>query len=96
MERAVSTETLEQRILAAINAWPNKPWLVLPGPTDLAPELAKYIARHIYSFAWESVPPIPFHEWEARGSHHEPLPEFVSLLPSPWKLIKRLFKRVRT
>lgn len=40
-------ESLEQRILSAINSWPNKAWLVLPGPTDLGPQLARHIARHL-------------------------------------------------
>ena len=30
-----------------IRQWPNHPWLVLPGPTDLAPFLARYIVQRL-------------------------------------------------
>jgi len=39
--------TLEQRILGALHGWPNAPWLVLPGPVDLAGPLAAYLAKEL-------------------------------------------------
>jgi len=41
-------------VSAAIESWVNRGWLVLPGPTDIAPELAKHIADRL---ATESLRP---------------------------------------
>ncbi|WPH57692.1 hypothetical protein [Mycobacterium phage WXIN] len=38
------TDHIENILTEAIQTWPNHPWLVLPGPTDLAPGLAAHLA----------------------------------------------------
>ena len=41
------SESPEQRIIAAIRSWPNHPWMVLPGPTDLAGSLAAHLVKEL-------------------------------------------------
>jgi hypothetical protein len=38
------TADLRAVVNAAVESWPNRVWLILPGPTDLGPELAKHVA----------------------------------------------------
>ncbi|AKU45457.1 hypothetical protein NHONHO_61 [Mycobacterium phage Nhonho] len=38
---------LEERILSAIQTWPDRAWLSLPGPVDLGPKLAAHIANQL-------------------------------------------------
>ncbi|MCV7434836.1 hypothetical protein [Mycolicibacterium bacteremicum] len=41
----MADQTPEQRILEAIRSWPNHPWLVLPGPVDIAGGLAAHLVQ---------------------------------------------------
>ncbi|SEC82216.1 Uncharacterised protein (plasmid) [Tsukamurella tyrosinosolvens] len=38
---------LVELIGGALEAWPNRNWLVLPGPTDIGHDLAKHLAREL-------------------------------------------------
>lgn len=39
--------TPEQRVVEAIRSWPNHPWLVLPGPIDIAGGLAAHLVKEL-------------------------------------------------
>ncbi|MBF6213729.1 hypothetical protein IU487_22185 [Nocardia puris] len=40
-------DTLAEAVNAAIESWPNRAWLVLPGPTDIGSELAGHFAKEL-------------------------------------------------
>jgi hypothetical protein len=42
-----SDSSIEKRILDAIRTWPNHPWLVLPGPTDISGSLAVHLVKEL-------------------------------------------------
>jgi len=43
----MSDDKLIDALTEAVDSWPNRPWLVLPGPTFLAPGLVRHIADTI-------------------------------------------------
>lgn len=40
---------LVELIHQALDAWPNRRWLVLPGPTDIGNDLARHLAKELAS-----------------------------------------------
>lgn len=44
---ASDRDTLAQALAAGIETWVNRSWLVLPGPTDIGPELAGHLAKEL-------------------------------------------------
>ncbi|MFE3060667.1 hypothetical protein [Nocardia sp. NPDC059239] len=40
----MTDNTIRDQLAAAIDTWPNRQWLVLPGPMDLASELAAHLS----------------------------------------------------
>lgn len=48
-------EELKQALQAAIDSWPSKPWLVLPGPTDISPGLVTHLLAALQTGGWELV-----------------------------------------
>lgn len=48
-------EELKQALQAAIDSWPSKPWLGLPGPTDISPGLVTHLLAALQTGGWELV-----------------------------------------
>lgn len=55
---------LAETIKAAVESWVNRPWPVLPGPHDMAPQLVAHLTEAIRESDWnpadDADPPVEF------------------------------------